>query len=67
MVNGGRWTDEEHAAFLKGIKERGRSWKIVSEEYVKTRTPEQVRIHAQKHYSRQAKMKHGASGKKPGG
>jgi len=41
--------DEEHAAFLKGIKERGRSWKTVSEKYVKTRTPEQVRIHAQKH------------------
>ena len=64
MVNGGRWTDEEHKAFLEGMKEHGRAWKTVSEQYVKTRNPEQVRIHAQKHYARVEKMKRLKSGKK---
>jgi SHAQKYF class myb-like DNA-binding protein len=51
----GRWTDPEHNRFLAGMKAYGRSWKQIADNVVKTRTPEQVRIHAQKHFSKQGK------------
>ena len=42
----GRWTDAEHALFLKGIRKYGNSsWKMVA-SLVGTRTAEQVRSHA---------------------
>lgn len=52
----GRWTDEEHQRFLQGLREHGKGqWKIIAEEVVKTRSTEQVRIHASKYYTRQEK------------
>jgi hypothetical protein len=39
---GGRWTDEEHAAFLDGVAVHGHSWTGV-QRVVKTRSREQVR------------------------
>lgn len=63
MVNGGRWTEDEHDRFLEGMKSYGRAWKAIANEVVKTRTPEQVRIHAQKHYQKQEKQKRLSSGK----
>lgn len=51
----GRWTASEHERFLSGLKTHGRQWKAIAESVIKTRTPDQVRIHAQKYFSRQAK------------
>lgn len=46
----GRWTQEEHDRFLKGLEEHGRNWKAVA-EVVGTRTVMQVRTHSQKYDS----------------
>jgi SHAQKYF class myb-like DNA-binding protein len=47
--NKGPWTKEEHELFIKGFKECGRQWKMISDHYVKTRDRRQVSSHAQKH------------------
>ncbi|XVE60709.1 hypothetical protein DITRI_Ditri05aG0149900 [Diplodiscus trichospermus] len=44
------WTREEHRAFLRGLEVYGPSrWKQISEDFVKTRTPNQIASHAQKY------------------
>lgn len=53
-VSYGRWTREEHAAFLEGLKYHGREWKKVS-EMISTRTSAQIRSHAQKYFAKLAK------------
>jgi SHAQKYF class myb-like DNA-binding protein len=62
----GRWTDYEHSRFLTGMKIHGRSWKTIAESVVKTRTPEQVRIHAQKYFQKQEKLRRATLGSKAG-
>jgi SHAQKYF class myb-like DNA-binding protein len=62
----GRWTDHEHQRFLTGMKLHGRSWKTIAETVVKTRTPEQVRIHAQKYFQKQEKLRGAQLGVKGG-
>eukprot|EP00521_Asterionellopsis_glacialis_P009037 CAMPEP_0195281304 /NCGR_PEP_ID=MMETSP0707-20130614/675_1 /TAXON_ID=33640 /ORGANISM="Asterionellopsis glacialis, Strain CCMP134" /LENGTH=326 /DNA_ID=CAMNT_0040340179 /DNA_START=162 /DNA_END=1142 /DNA_ORIENTATION=- len=47
--NHGRWSQEEHCRFLQGIEQYGRQWRPIS-LVVRTRTPIQVRTHAQKHF-----------------
>lgn len=47
----GRWTDDEHERFLKGLQLYGRSWKKVK-KYVGTRSATQVRSHAQKYFTK---------------
>jgi SHAQKYF class myb-like DNA-binding protein len=47
----GRWTPEEHRAFLQGLAVYGREWKRVAAG-IPTRTSAQVRSHAQKYFSR---------------
>ena len=54
----GRWTNEEHQAFLEGIststsglKMFGKNWKRI-ESVVKTRTGSQIRSHAQKFFNK---------------
>jgi SHAQKYF class myb-like DNA-binding protein len=47
----GRWTPEEHSAFLQGLAVYGREWKRVAAG-IPTRTSAQVRSHAQKYFSR---------------
>jgi SHAQKYF class myb-like DNA-binding protein len=47
----GRWTDEEHQAFLEGLTECGREWKKVAMR-IPTRTSAQIRSHAQKYFSK---------------
>jgi len=50
----GRWTKEEHEAFLEGLKKHGREWKKVA-EMIKTRTSAQIRSHAQKYFFKMGK------------
>ena len=45
--NTGLWTDEEHQQFLDGMEKYGREWRKVA-EILPTRTPTQIRSHAQK-------------------
>lgn len=46
---GGRWKEEEHHLFEKGLKKHGKGkWKKIAAEFVKTRTAAQVASHAQK-------------------
>lgn len=45
---GGRWTSEEHAAFLHGIRLYGKDWRRVA-QVVHTRSAVQTRTHAQKY------------------
>ena len=47
--NIGRWTEEEHSKFLKGILEYGNEWKMV-QKVIKTRSSTQARSHAQKFF-----------------
>eukprot|EP00815_Leptocylindrus_aporus_P006007 CAMPEP_0116050416 /NCGR_PEP_ID=MMETSP0322-20121206/368_1 /TAXON_ID=163516 /ORGANISM="Leptocylindrus danicus var. apora, Strain B651" /LENGTH=421 /DNA_ID=CAMNT_0003532963 /DNA_START=3393 /DNA_END=4656 /DNA_ORIENTATION=- len=50
----GRWTREEHEAFLEGLKMHGREWKKVS-EMIPSRTSAQIRSHAQKYFAKLSK------------
>ena len=45
----GRWSPDEHFEFIKGLQKYGKNWKGIS-KIVKTRTPSQVRTHAQKFF-----------------
>ncbi|KDO31468.1 hypothetical protein SPRG_04083 [Saprolegnia parasitica CBS 223.65] len=47
-VKGGRWTAQEHASFLEGIKLYGKNWRRVA-QVVGTRNAVQTRTHAQKY------------------
>ena len=47
----GRWTKEEHGAFLMGLKLYGKEWKKVAAK-VRTRTVVQTRTHAQKYFQK---------------
>ena len=47
----GRWTREEHEAFLAGLKIYGREWKKVAQR-IPTRTSAQIRSHAQKYFAK---------------
>lgn len=48
----GRWTGDEHQAFLRGLGLYGREWKKVA-TLIPTRTSSQVRSHAQKYFAKQ--------------
>lgn len=50
----GRWTDEEHELFLKGLAIYGRRWKKIA-GFISTRNTVQVRSHAQKYEMKLAK------------
>jgi len=56
----GRWTREEHSAFLAALKRHGKEWKKVAAK-VKTRTVVQTRTHAQKYFQ---KLQKGIGGEK---
>eukprot|EP00934_Nitzschia_sp_Nitz4_P004319 Nitzschia sp. Nitz4//scaffold93_size78505//34867//38603//NITZ4_005420-RA/size78505-augustus-gene-0.49-mRNA-1//-1//CDS//3329560288//4309//frame0 len=51
----GRWTQEEHEAFLVGLKLYGKEWKKVAAK-VGTRTVVQTRTHAQKYFQKLQKV-----------
>jgi SHAQKYF class myb-like DNA-binding protein len=51
----GRWTKEEHEAFLSALQTYGKEWKKVAAK-VKTRTVVQTRTHAQKYFQKLAKV-----------
>ena len=47
--NKGRWTCEEHDAFLRGVQLHKRDWDVVA-VLIPTRTVRQVRTHSQKYF-----------------
>ena len=47
----GRWTHDEHQAFLEGLRTCGREWKKVA-SLIPTRTSAQIRSHAQKYFAK---------------
>ncbi len=48
----GRWTDKEHALFLRGLEFFGKGrWAMIA-KFMKTRTHLQVRTHAQKYFKK---------------
>mmetsp|Transcript_28513 Transcript_28513/g.43107 ORF Transcript_28513/g.43107 Transcript_28513/m.43107 type:complete len:1126 (+) Transcript_28513:144-3521(+) len=51
----GRWTREEHEAFLRALEMYGKEWKKVAAK-VKTRTVVQTRTHAQKYFQKLQKV-----------
>lgn len=55
----GRWTKEEHEAFLGALQMYGKEWKKVAAK-VKTRTVVQTRTHAQKYFQKLAKSMDGS-------
>lgn len=50
----GRWTKEEHQIFLFCLHQYGREWKKIAEK-IPTRTPAQIRSHAQKYLTKLSK------------
>ncbi|CAG9314553.1 unnamed protein product [Blepharisma stoltei] len=54
--NTGQWTPREKEAFVEAIKLFGNDSRRIS-QYVSTRTPAQVRSHAQKYFISEAKAK----------
>ena len=52
------WTEEEHKSFCDAIQKHGRDWSRVT-EIVGTKTIQQVRSHAQKHFKRIQREKTG--------
>lgn len=59
-VNNGKWTTAEHAVFLtctpshhSALEKHGCDWANIAAD-VRTRTPSQVRSHAQKYFNKQA-------------
>ena len=52
VENIGRWTPQEHALFLKGLKIYGKDWKKKIVDLVQTRTAVQIRTHAQYHFQK---------------
>lgn len=40
---------EEHENFVRGLETHGRDWQTIAERFVPTRTPTQIRTHAQKY------------------
>ena len=58
----GRWTKEEHEAFLAALQKYGKEWKKVAGK-VKTRTVVQTRTHAQKYFQKlQKSIEHKGGG-----
>lgn len=57
----GRWTKEEHEAFLAALQQYGKEWKKVAAK-VKTRTVVQTRTHAQKYFQKLSKVLEGEGG-----
>jgi len=51
----GRWTQEEHELFLKGLQIYNKQWKLIA-DMIKTRTVVQIRTHAQKYFQRLQKL-----------
>ena len=49
VYNRGHWSKAEHERFIQGVQQHGRDWKKVSEE-VGSRSSNQIRSHAQKHF-----------------
>eukprot|EP00750_Incisomonas_marina_P001669 INCI1150.1.p1 GENE.INCI1150.1~~INCI1150.1.p1 ORF type:complete len:446 (-),score=63.09 INCI1150.1:186-1523(-) len=56
----GRWTEGEHKQFVRGLREYGKNWSLIS-QLVRTRTTVQVRTHAQKYFLKQKKDKAAAA------
>jgi SHAQKYF class myb-like DNA-binding protein len=54
LAGSGRWSDNEHKAFLLGLSRYGREWKRVAQD-IPTRTSAQVRSHAQKYFAKISK------------
>jgi len=52
----GRWTREEHLAFIKGLELHGKGWKKIA-TLIKTRTVVQIRTHAQKYFLKLSKAR----------
>ncbi|KAK9683238.1 hypothetical protein RND81_10G125700, partial [Saponaria officinalis] len=50
---GNYWTEEEHRQFLLGMQRYGKGdWKMIANEFVKTRTAVQIASHAQKYFKK---------------
>lgn len=49
--NAGRWTNQEHQAFLEALKLFGKNWSKVH-KHIGTRTSAQTRSHAQKYFKK---------------
>jgi len=54
----GRWGNEEHELFLRGLELYGKGWKKIA-NLIKTRTVVQIRTHAQKYFQKLAKAQNG--------
>lgn len=50
------WTDDEHERFLEAMAAYGEKQYVAISNYVETRTPKQVRTHAQKFQMKMAKL-----------
>jgi SHAQKYF class myb-like DNA-binding protein len=48
----GKWSEEEHEQFLRGLNEFGHQWSLIARYYVKTRERSQIASHAQKYFKK---------------
>ena len=62
-LNTGRWTNQEHMIFLRGLNDVGKNWRGIS-NMLKTRTVTQVRTHAQKFFLKVTRRENPLNGNK---
>jgi len=61
------WTNAEHEQFLHGLKTHGKGrWKEISENFVPTKTPGQVRTHAKAYFTKIERAESGTTMETPG-
>ncbi|KAL0478276.1 hypothetical protein AKO1_008518 [Acrasis kona] len=48
----GKWSEEEHEQFLRGLNEFGHQWSLIARYHVKTRERSQIASHAQKYFKK---------------
>ncbi len=48
----GKWSEEEHNLFLRGLEDYGHQWALIARHYVKTRERSQIASHAQKYFKK---------------
>lgn len=61
-INTGRWSKDEHEAFLRGLAEYGRTnYRLIAQNYVRTRITQQVAEYSERYFAGKRKKEKGSA------